>query len=445
MTIVRASGGGCGVATDGRGGEPPGRPYPRRMDDGNDDSITPSDGSGEGDFNPFAGMPLFGDLSRALSGQGPLNWDAARQFALLAASGGDMAGMMTGGGAPTATANIDPSVRIKYAELANIARLHVADVMQLPVANADPEVATAEQWAAQTLDAYRPLFNDLATSLGQTDDVATDASADPMAQMMAGLSKMMAPAMMGMSVGSMVGGLARRAFGVYDLPIPRAAPALVVVPPTIDAFAAEWEIPLDEMRLWVIAHELAGHTLLSIPHIAEHLRSLVQRHVGAFQPDASAISDKLTGLDMDQSDPMAAMQAAFGDPEVLLGAVRSDEQLAMEPQLDAAVAVTIGVIDWVVDAVAVRIIGGNALQIAEAVRRRRADASPDDLFVERLLGIRLGADQTARGKAFVQGVVDRAGENGLAPLFTSVDAMPTPNEIEAPGLWLARVAETDLG
>jgi putative hydrolase len=418
------------------------------MDDGNDDSITPSDGSGagddEGDFNPFAGMPLFGDLSRALSGQGPMNWDAARQFALLAASGGDMGGMMTGGGAPVSTPNIDPSVRIKYAELANIARLHVADVMQLPVADADPEVATPEQWAAQTLDAYRPLFNDLATSLGQSDDGGADASADPMAQMMAGLSKMMAPAMMGMSVGSMVGGLARRAFGVYDLPIPRATPALVVVPPTIDAFAAEWEVSLDEMRLWVIAHELAGHTLLSIPHIAEHLRSLVQRHVGAFRPDASAISDKLTSLDMDQSDPMAAMQAAFGDPEVLLGAVRSDEQLAMEPQLDAAVAVTIGVIDWVVDAVAVRIIGGNALQIAEAVRRRRADASPDDLFVERLLGIRLGADQTARGKAFVQGVVDRAGEHGLAPLFTEADAMPTPNEIEAPGLWLARVAETDL-
>lgn len=412
------------------------------MDDGNDDAITPSDSNGEGGFNPFAGMPLFGDLSRALSGQGPLNWDAARQFALLAAGGGDMAGMMSGSGTPTPTANIDPSVRIKYGELADIARLHVADVMQLEVSDNSPEVATPEQWAAQTLDAYRPLFNDLATSLGQTDDAA-DASSDPMAQMMAGLSKMMGPAMMGMSVGSMVGGLARRAFGVYDLPIPRATPALVLVPPTIDAFATEWEIPLDEMRLWVIAHELAGHTLLSIPHVAEHLRDLVQRHVGAFRPDASAISDKLTGLDMDQSDPMAAMQAAFGDPEVLLGAVRSDEQLAMEPQLDAAVAVTIGVIDWVVDAVAVRIIGGNALQIAEAVRRRRADSSPDDLFVERLLGIRLGADQTARGKAFVQGVVDRAGENGLAPLFNDAGAMPTPNEIEAPGLWLARVAETD--
>ncbi len=417
------------------------------MDDGHDDSITPGDESGDeahqsGGFNPFAGLPLFGDMSRALAGQGPLNWDAARQFALVAASGSDMAGMLTGGAPPTATANIDPSIRIKYAELANIARLHVADVMQLGVVDSDPEVATPEQWAAQTLDAYRPLFNDLAVSLGQTGELPPDALADPMSQMLAGLSKMMAPAMMGMSVGSMVGGLARRAFGVYDLPIPRATPTLVLVPPTIDAFARQWEIALDEMRLWVIAHELAGHTLLSIPHVADHLRSLVQRHVGAFRPDASAITDKLIGLDVDQSDPMAAMQAAFGDPEVLLGAVRSAEQLAMEPYLDAAVAVTIGVIDWVVDAVAVRIIGGNALQIAEAVRRRRASASPDDLFVERLLGIRLGADQTARGKAFVQGVVDRAGEHGLMPLFTDADAMPTPNEIEAPGLWLARVAPT---
>jgi len=395
-----------------------------------DDSIDPFEN------NPFAGMPLFGDLSRALEGQGPLNWDAAKQFALLAASGG---GLLSGGAVST-PANVDPNVRLKYAELAGIARLHVADVMQLEVPATEPSVATPEQWAQQTLEAYRPLFTDMASSLGPTDEPLPDASSDPMAQMMAGLGKMMAPAMLGMSVGSMVGNLARHAFGVYDLPIPRATPALVLVPSTIDQFAQQWEIQLDEMRLWVLAHELAGLTLFSIPHIADHLRSLVQRHVGAFQPDSSAVTDKLTSLDIDQSDPMAAMQQAFGDPEVLLGAVRSSEQLALEPELDAAVAVTIGVIDWVVDAVAVRIIGGNSLQIAEAARRRRAEASPDDIFVERLLGIRLGAEQTARGKAFVQGVVDRAGEHGLAPLFNDPDSVPTPNEIEAPGLWLARVA-----
>jgi putative hydrolase len=386
--------------------------------------------------NPFEGLPLFGDLSRALSGQGPLNWDAARQFALLSATGGS--GFEAGAPAPVG-ANIEPTVRIKYSDHADIARPHVADVMQLEVPNREVSVAAPEQWAQQTLEAYKPLFTEMATSLGQSGDATDLADADPMAQMMAGLGKMMAPAMLGMAVGSMVGNLARGAFGVYDLPIPRATPALVLVPPNIDTFAEQWSIDLDELRLWVLSHELAGMTLLSLPHISEHLRSLVQRHVGAFRPDASAMTEKLSGLDIEPADPMAAMQRAFSDPELLLGAVRSEEQMALEPLLDAAVAVTIGVIDWTVDAVAVRLIGGSALQIAEAARRRRAEASPDDIFVERLLGIRLGAAQTARGKAFVQGVVDRAGEGGLSPLFSAADAVPTPNEIEAPGLWLARV------
>lgn len=392
--------------------------------------------------NPFEGLPMFGDLSRALSGQGPLNWDAARQFALLTASGGVGLPGTPGydPGAAGHLANVDPSVRIKYGELAAIARPHVADVMQLEVPDREVEVATPGQWAQQTLEAYRPLFDDMATSLGRSDAVPDEMASDPMAQMMAGLGKLMAPAMLGMAVGSMVGNLARRVFGVYDLPIPRATPALVLIPSTIDEFADQWEIDIDELRLWVLSHELAGLALLSRPHIADHLRTLVQQHVGAFEPDASAMTDKLQTLDIDQTDPMAAMQQAFGDPEMLLGAVRSQRQVDLEPQLDAAVAVTVGVIDWVVDAVAVRLIGGSALQIAEAARRRRNHTGPDDLFVERLLGIRLGAAQTMRGKAFVQGVVDRAGEGGLEPLFTDAGAVPTPNEVDAPGLWLARVA-----
>lgn len=381
-------------------------------------------------FDPFAGIPMFGEMSKALAGQGPLSWDAARQFAQMASSaGGD-------------TGNVDPAVRMRYDDLSGVARLHVADVLGLDVPDVRLDVATPPQWAHQTLEAYRPLFNDLATSLSGTPDIG-DVADDPMAQMMASLSKMLAPGMLGMGVGSMVGQLATRVFGVYDLPIPRATPTLLLVPSNVDSFAAEWEIDVDEMRLWVLAHELAGATLFSVEHIAERVRSLVQRHVAGFRPDPSAISDKLSMLDTSSDDPMAAVQEALGDPEVLLGAVTSDEQRELAPLLDAAVVVTIGVLDWVVDAVAVRLVGGNALQIADAVRRRRAEASPDDVFVERLLGVKLGAGQTQRGKAFVQGVVDRGGERALEPLFNDPEAFPTPNEVEAPGLWLARV--TDAG
>ena len=84
-------------------------------------------------------------------------------------------------------------------------------------------------------------------------------------------------------------------------------------------------------------------------------------------------------------------------------------------------------------------IGGEALRIAEAVRRQRAETSADDVFVERLLGIRVGEEQVRRGKAFVQGVVDRAGETELTRLLQLPDSIPTPSEVDAPGLWIARV------
>jgi uncharacterized protein (DUF2342 family) len=137
---------------------------------------------------------------------------------------------------------------------------------------------------------------------------------------------------------------------------------------------------------------------------------------------------------------LQALQQAFSDPEVLLGAVQSAEQRSLQPRLDAAVAAVVGYTDWVVDAVAVRVIGGESLRVAEAVRRQRVERTPDDVFVEKLLGIRIGEDQVARGKAFVQGVVDRAGEHGLTRLLRLADSLPTPNEIDAPGLWIARVS-----
>jgi hypothetical protein len=37
---------------------------------------------------PFGGMPLFGELARMFSAQGPIHWDAARLFAALTATGG---------------------------------------------------------------------------------------------------------------------------------------------------------------------------------------------------------------------------------------------------------------------------------------------------------------------------------------------------------------------
>jgi putative hydrolase len=384
--------------------------------------------------DPFAGLPIFGDLAKALAGQGPINWEAARQFAHLGATGG------------SPETNVTPDVRIGYEQLAVIARMHVADVIGTSHDSGEIRSVSRSQWAAETLEAYRHLFTEMATALGASPDADAELAvpdADPMMSMMAGLSRMMAPAMVGMSVGSMVGRLATRAFGTHDLPVPRQPERVTLVPANIDEFARQWEIPTDEMRLWVLAHEIAGFTLFQAPHLRDSLSALVRRHVGAFRPDAGAIGDKLGSLEADIDNPMAALQQLLNDPEILLGAVTSPEQEALRPELDALVAVVVGYTDWVVDAVAVRVVGGDALRIAEAVRRQRVQTSGTDSFVEQLLGIRLGDDQVARGKAFAQGVVDRAGDTGLLPLLERADAVPTPAEVDAPGLWLERLATTE--
>ena len=390
-----------------------------------DDAADP----GQGD-NPFANLPMFGDLAKAMAGQGPLNWDAARQFAGMAATGG------------AAEGNVDPTVRIAYEHLLPIAEMHVRDVSGLEAPAATLELTTPGVWAQRTLEAYRPLFTELATSLGRppaATGFGDDSGTDPMMAMFAGLSQMMAPAMLGMALGSMVGRLGARAFGQYDLPIPRAASSLLVVPATIDAFAGDWSLPVDSMRLWVLAQELTGHAVFAQAIARDTITSLVQQHVAAFRPDPAAVADKLGQLDLDGGDPMQAMQRALSDPEVLLGAVRSPEQIALAPVLDAATAAVVGFVDYTVDSVAARIIGGDALRIAEAVRRRRVEAGADDVFIERLLGLQVTPALVQRGKAFVAGVVDRAGEAGLTPLFTRVGALPTPAELDAPGLWLARI------
>ena len=387
--------------------------------------------------NPFEKLPMFGDLAKALAGQGPLNWDAARQFAALSANSreGNSADLAITEG------NVDPAVRIALGDLARIVELHVRDLTGLDTIFPEVSPVGRGEWAQRALEAYRPLFTELATSLGRRP-AATEVDGDdvdPLMAMMSNLSQMMAPAMMGMAVGSMVGRLAARTFGQYDLPIPRSDRALMLVPANIDQFALDWSLPIDEMRLWVLAQEMIGHTLFGFERLSEQLSTLVRRHVGAFRPDASAVAEHLGSLDTADGDPMAAMQQLLSDPALLLGAVQSPEQIALAPQLDAAIAAVVGSVDYLVDGVSARVVGGDALRIAEAVRRRRFESSPDDLFVQRLLGLQLTQEQVQRGKTFTAGVVDRVGEQGLVSFFAGEQPLPTPAELAAPGLWIARL------
>jgi len=382
--------------------------------------------------NPF-NNPLFAHFQRAMSAQGPLQWDVARQTALMAATQG------------VAEHNVDPARRISVENLARIVAMRVSESLSRDTIDpARLEVVNRATWVQSTLEAWRPYFDALATAITATDESVPGSGDDDdaMLAMLGNVSKMIAPSMLGMSVGNLVGRFAVHTFGQYDLPLPREPHGrLLLVVGNVDAFADEWSVPRDDMVIYALTHELVSHTMFSVPFLRGALTDVIRQFAGGFRANPGSIAEGISRIDLSSSDPMKLLDSLLSDPTVMLGASRSAEQDRVAPLLDAAVAALVGFVDHHVDQVTARILG-DAGRVAEAVRRRRVAEAADRVFVERLLGIDLTNDRVAAGSRFVSGVVERAGDSGLLQLIDRPGSLPTPAELSAPGLWLARLETT---
>ncbi len=399
-------------------------------------------------------MPFFGDIAKLLGQGGGVPWDAARSLALAIATDGQ------------SEPNVEPTERIKLEQLARVAELQVAHVTGLSTSVTGRELTVLPVnravWATRTIEAYKPLVERLASSLsaqaGDTPGAPGTPGADPdalalgpddpteqdqFAAMLGPMLQAMQPTMVAMMAGSMVGHLARRSFGQYDLPVPRpVSDELLIVLPNLVEFGEGWSLPADDLRLWICVHEIAHHAVLGVPHVRERLDELIAAYAAGFRNDPDALSDQLGAIETADDDSgmdlLERIQRAIGEPGALIGAIQSDEQRRLKPQLEATLAMVVGVVDHVMDVVGAKLIGSYGM-LTEALRRRRVETSEADRFVERMLGLELTQATYDRGAAFVEGVVERAGEEGLARLWESKRNLPSPPEIDAPGLWLARI------
>lgn len=386
--------------------------------------------------SPFEGGPL-GDLMRNLArfftGQGPLNWEIAREMARWAATGNE------------AEPNPEPLARVRLEELIRVAGMHVSEATGLVDAGGLLSVTpvTRAQWAQRTLEDWKPLLEKLAATMGAApsgvfggEGGPTGEGDDPMARLFAGLPQVLGPFLFGLQAGSMVGQLASRAMGQYDLPMPRpAGNELLLVTATIDRFASDWSLAPDDVRMWICLREATNHAVLGRPHVRARLETLIGSYVAAFSPTSTALDERLAGLDFND---MASLQSALGDPAALLQEMQNDEQRAIQVQLRCLLAAVTGYVDHVMDGIGRRLISSYG-PLTEALRRRRLEDDGGYRVLGQLFGVTLDASGYEQGQAFVRGVIERAGPDGLARLWLSERDLPTPAEMAAPGLWLARL------
>jgi putative hydrolase len=409
-----------------------------------------SDGPGSSGGGDFLSKML-GDLLRLMPTGSGFQWPLAYQLAASAAA------------ADSPDPNPDPRERIRLEELSAIAELHVTDVtgMRLSPAGKSPVLVptSRSEWARRTLDSWRPVLEQLSSALsgrapvdrpygtqsGASDlarpEEPEDAGAPDaqLAELFGRWATAVMPMMIAMQVGSAVGHLAGRALGQYEIPLaPAPGDEILVVSTNLAQVAADWSLPPDDLSLWLCVHEMAHHAVLSRPHVAARLAALVVAHAETVRPDPAALEELMAG---GNPSDMSSMLELFGDPSAISASADSREVQVVRAQLDALTAAISGYAEHVTTTVANRLIGGHA-PIGEAMRRRRVGRGDGEKVAEQLFGLRLDQDQVDRGARFVEGVLERSGDAELARLWIDEASLPTPPEIDAPGLWLARL---DLG
>ena len=393
-----------------------------------DMSDTPGVPFGFGGIDPeaFRDAPLFRELQRVMaSSTGPVNWELARQVAVATA---------VEAGDDRATSDDDQR---SFEEVVRVAELHVARFTGLETPGDVVEVRAVRrtEWASEQAESLRALLEPAAARIGTALERATQEQLPPEAAAASGFLTQLGPLLQGTQIGQVLGFLAQRVLGQYDVAVPRAGSgSLLFVVPNVAAFERDWSLDPTEFRTTVALHEVTHRFEFARPWAAERFARVVDDFLATLTIDVSEIQRRLEALD--PSDPEALQQALGGDDGALFGTVLDPEQRLKLARIQAFMAAAEGYADHVMHGVA-RGLLSTYPRIQEAMRRYREAEAGDPVF-ERLLGVEMKREQYAAGRAFSVAVVELSDEETLARMWDSAEALPSMPEIEEPRLWLSR-------
>lgn len=346
---------------------------------------------------------LFSQLFQLFDQPGPINWKLAAEVARH----------LAGESQP-----IEPWAAEEFRELARLAEYRVEQVAPFRVIPA-PDVLPLDGrgWAERNLESFGTLVEPFATSV---------ASEGPAAPLMAQLS----PAIIGLQVGSLVGTLSTWVVASFDAGLPQEHPgAISIVVPNIGAMTGSGDLDDREVRLWIVANEVAFRAVSQLPWIHDHLHQLASAYADAVKIDPTMLSGLMAG----GSDP-AAIEQAIEDAGGLEGLIGGEEAEVPRLELEAF----LGAITGCGRLLARRAVGELAPHFDQISDRR--DQTREEMEAGPAIGLGpLPPEATRLGDAFNQEVEQRYGQDALETLWADPSRMPTAAELRDPTAWAARV------
>lgn len=344
---------------------------------------------------------LFSKLFELFNQPGPINWKLAAEIAKH----------LSGERQP-----VEPWAAEEFRELARLAEYRVGEVIPFPVRPAADVVPLDPRgWAEKNLEAYAHLVEPFASTIDGGETAA--------------LMSQLAPVMIGMQVGGLVGSLSTWVMASFDAGLPQQHPGpLQIIVPNVEALQLH-DVDRREVNLWVVSNEVAFRSISEIPWVGEHLGGLVDDYAGSIRIDPG----KLSGLIIPGADPaeLEKALAEAGGLEELMGGEDAEEP---RQELEAFLGAVSGCARLLARrSVGEMLPGFDRITEARDELRSEPTASPG-------IGLRaVPAEATRLGEAFNHEVERRYGDDALHTLWSDPSRMPTASELRDPTDWAARV------
>ena len=246
----------------------------------------------------------------------------------------------------------------------------------------------------------------------------------------------------GAEVGSLLGYLAQRVLGQYDLLVPETEPgsansdAVYYVGPNVLSLEKRFAFrPLD-FRRWIAIHEVTHRAQFTgVPWMREYFLSLVQGSLAIVDPDPTVLLRAIGRA----ADALRAGRNPLDDGG-LVGLFASPEQQEVLGRVQGLMSLLEGHGNYVMNELGARHVNG-ADRMARVLHTRRQQRGLNRQF-QKLLGMEMKMRQYEVGERFVRGVERAAGISALDAAWRAPSCLPTVAELDDPQGWLARVSAT---
>jgi len=241
-------------------------------------------------------------------------------------------------------------------------------------------------------------------------------------------------------IGLLLGYLARRVLGQYDLALLGREPVetggkLYYVEPNIRGVEAKLGLPKDDFRMWLALHETThAFEFEAHPWVREHFNSLLERYMAYMKQDAEYLKQGVQGLKIfaDRVRNRSESQGSW------IESLMNDDQRELFNEMQAMMCVVEGYSNHVMNAVGKTLLPNYDLISRKFEERQNQRTQSEQLFA-RITGLNVKMEQYRQGERFIDEIVAQRGHDVARKVWERAEFLPTMKEIRNPSHWITRV------